>query len=197
MQTIKINSVTTNTFARRQTPESEFSHFVGTFEDLETLLMSEEMEYEPGYKDGIILVNIDAVNEFRTPIVPADDVDSESIYAEYSARRDGEDKYLSIKANGGKIIADDVQIVLYSHDVLAADGDASSDADWEIISINATTNGSAPITPQAFARNCLNMEGGTDMDLENKSKEELITLLKSTAKSIIFWNTHIQVKYKN
>ena len=56
--------------------------------------------------------------------------------AVFSSRRKGEEPYLQVEAVGGdKLPAKVVEVVLYRHDVLGRD--ASSEAEWEIISINA------------------------------------------------------------
>jgi len=181
-----------NSFAKRHTAESKYSHFNGSFDQISVLAEKamNEGNTEDGYRVGVILANV-APEGFYTGIVEVDG--NTTLRADFEARREGEDEYIQVVAvDGDKVPAKSVQLVLYRKDVLAEDGDNSTDADWEIVSINASpTIEGVPIAPQAWARNALHLEGGTDMGIDTMSVEDLRKQLKSVAEGIIFWNTHV------
>jgi hypothetical protein len=181
-----------NAFATRHTPESKYSHFEHSNEVLmglaeKALVMGDT---EKGYRDGVLLANVSPVG-FYTSVVKIEE--GTELTPAFEARREGEDAYLQVTAqNGDKVPAQSVQLVLYHHDVLAEDNDASTDAEWEIVSINASpTPEGTPIAPQTWARNALNMEGGTDMGIDEMSLEDARKQLKDIARAIVFWNTHV------
>jgi hypothetical protein len=96
----------------------------------------------------------------------------------FSARRKGEDPYVQVEALGGqKLPAKVAEVVLYRHDVLGSD--ASTDAGWEIVSMNArATEEPEPLTPVAMARNFLELPGGTKAEY---SAEQF-------AQAIVYWS---------
>ena len=185
-------TVAMNDFALRHTAESKYSHFSGSLDALTALAEKAiaDGDTEAGYRDGVIIVNV-ASEGFYTSVVKVDH--NTTLRADFEARREGEDAYVQVVAeNGDKVPAQSVQLVLYRHDVLQEDGDASTDSDWEIISINASpTAEGTPIPPQAWARNAMHLEGGTDMGIDEMSLEDARKQLKSIANAILFWNTHV------
>jgi len=179
-----MRTVILNSFARRQTPDSKFSHFAGEESDLLSRVEAGLPGAKPGYKDGVILVPVSPEGFFSgvveiTPETP--------LKATFGARRKGEAPFVDVVATGGeKLPAMAVEVVLYRHDLLAADGDATpapegeAPAEWEIISLNArATEGAEPMTPMAMARNLLALPGGTKADY---SAEEF-------ARAIVYWST--------
>jgi hypothetical protein len=59
------------------------------------------------------------------------------------------------------IINDYVDIILYRADVLEEDGDRSTQADWEIVSINGRLNEKEPpMDPMTIVRNWKHLKGG-------------------------------------
>jgi hypothetical protein len=185
-------TVAINEFAKRHTPESKYSHFDGSFDYLASLAEAalEEGNTEAGYMDGVILANVEP-SGFFTSVVKVEE--GTSLRADFAARRDNEAAYVQVVAeNGDKVPAASVQLVLYRHDILEKDGDASTDADYEVISINASpTAEGTPIAPQTWARNALHLEGGSDMNIDEMSLEDARKQLKSIANAIVFWNTHV------
>jgi hypothetical protein len=191
-----------NPFVRRQSPESQFSHFNGTWEEL-VALVEENLDkphcVKPGYRDGVQLVSV-MPDRFRSGVVEV--TESTPLRAVFNARRKGENPYIQVEAVGGeKLEALVVDIVLYRHDVLAADGDATKcekcdgsgeepcDAcggtghvyEWEIISINARpTLKEEPMHPMAMARNLLGLPGGS---AAKYTPEEF-------ANAILYWSHH-------
>ena len=86
------------------------------------------------------------------------------------------------RKNAKKQLAKLVEIVCYSHDVLAENGDAETDADWEIISLNGyPTHEAAPIDPMTLMHNHFGSDGGT---ATNMSAEEFE---KQMRESFLYW----------
>jgi len=175
-----------NEFVKRQTPESGFSHFSGTWEELEDIVY--ECSKDPnnitsGYKDGVMLVRVPASGYkycFYSAIVKLKR--HTKIIAEYSPRRIGEAPYIKLGTNAKKRLAKHVEIVLYRHDVLRENNEQSTDADWEIICIKArTSDKEEPMDPYTMARNFLHMKGGTKGDFT----------AEQFARSIVYWNNHV------
>lgn len=181
--------VLTNDFVKRQTPESHWSHFDGTWERLEALVIENFKRRRRGYRAGVVLVPVPPEG-FWTPIVKIRETDEYETTCEI--RRDGEKPALSTHAtNRTKEPAASVDIVLYREDVLAEDPlngidpkDVSpSDNIWEIISINASPlpeGEKIPMKPYAMVRNELGLPGGTDATY---SKHEYINAIR-------FWSEH-------
>jgi len=183
-------------FAKRQTAESKYSHFAGTWEELETLVEENFDNQTPGYRDGVILVSVPSDLFYSSLVNLKDKTNSPlSLSAVFEPRREGEEPYLDVLVNNVdnilKSAGKRADIVLYRHDVLAENNEQSTDAEWEIVSINVSpTEKEVPMTPMTRARNILEMEGGTSTKLEEKSKEELIQLIKDMAEATVFWSQH-------
>lgn len=152
--------VACNKFVLRQTAASEFSHFDGTWEQLIGLVLDFFSKAKPGYRDGVIMVPVPA-DRFYSPVVQLKEGDV--LVSEFKARRPGETprKGVARLIGGEKTKAEVVMIVLYNHEVLAADNDATTDADWEIVSINAGISEGEPPTPETLMANHFGADGGT------------------------------------
>jgi len=143
----------------------------------------------PGYRDGVLVVPV-APYGFRTGLVTLREGDE--LVGRYEARRPGEEPRKSVYAKAAvetlwasdeecdiyveemreKIPAIAVDVILYRHDVLAEDGDAETDAEWEIISVNARpTVGPEPIAPMVLMHNHFGSEGGTSTNMTLKEFE--------------------------
>jgi hypothetical protein len=193
-------TVTMNDFARRHTAESEHSHFGGSFEELCELVREnldsrvtlshvhktedgEEIGCTDGPRDG----NPDQCGGVSKVSLPGagfftgvTQIDGETpLKAFFESRQEGEPAYIAFRALGGpKTPAVEVDIILYSHANLAKKNEQSTDADWEIISINAKPyHGEEPPHPVTMARNFLDLPGGTAKDY---AAEEF-------AESILHW----------
>jgi len=164
-----------NSLAIRQTPDSKYSHFAGTSDELVSLVEGNFDQQKTGYRDGVILVPLSPEGFFSGVVEVTPDT---SLRATFSARRKGEDPYVQVEAVGGqKLPAKAVEVVLYRHDVLGSD--ASTEAEWEIVSLNARpTEEPEPPTPVAMARNFLGLPGGTKADYA----------AKEFAHSIVYWS---------
>jgi len=155
---VGMGTVAISNFVRRQTKDSRFSHFDGTDEELISLVRQNWESQKPGYREGVILIPVLA-EKFYTSTIKVDE--HTKLMAEFISRQEGEEKHIVVTAVGEKQPAKHADIVLYRKDVLAEDNDRSSDADWEIISINAYGEENPPMHPLTMARNFLHKKGGT------------------------------------
>ncbi len=165
-----------NDFARRHIKGSRFSYYNGTLEDVAAL--AAQHFYVPcmhqGYRDGVLEIDVPPEG-FFSGVVQLHEGDK--LTGAYQVRRAGETprKHVGI-AGGIKMPAKAVTLILYRHDVLVADGDASTDAEWELISINArTTEGPEPINPEVLMANHFGVPGGTPT---NMTDAEFVKALK-------------------
>jgi len=169
-------------FVKRQTPESGYSHFDGTWEQLEELVTkqmeSDPTRVRPGYKDGVVLVDLVSYG-FKSAIVKL--TEETKLTANYAPRRLGEDPFIRVSAKAKKQPAKYASVVLYRHDVLAENNERETDAEWEIVAIKArVTEEEEPMDPYTMARNFLHLKGGTKGDFT----------AEQFAQSILYWNNH-------
>jgi len=102
----------------------------------------------------------------------------DSLKAEFAERFDGEDPFIQTTVVSDKTPAKSVDLILYTHEALKHE--ASTDAAWELVSINAKIDDDETPTPVAMARNFLELNGGT--------KREYTA--REFAEAIIYWSTH-------
>ena len=146
-------------FVRRQTRESEFTHFCFEWEEL-ILLTTYQFtigNHSKGYRDGVILVHMEDSNAaaFRT-YTGFKMYEGIKLKAEYRrvVGREHEPLKVIVTPDEPKIPCKYVDIILYRADVLEEDGDRSTYADWEIISINGRVDKEAPpMDPMTIVRN--------------------------------------------
>jgi len=174
-------TVAVSQFVRRQTVESCYSHFGGTWEELRHLVEEYFGVARPGYRDGVVLVAVPPERFWAATV----EVDATiKLRAAFESRQKGEAPFVQVVAEGVKQPAKAVDIVLYRADVLAEDNDRSSEADWEVISINArVTEEPEPMDPMTMARNFLHLAGGT--------KGEFTA--QQFAESILYWSKRCRV----
>jgi len=182
----------------RQTKQSKFSHFEGSWEELVKLVEDNFDKAKPGYRDGVCLVPVPP-DRFMSSVINISkgmrDGEIKNIKAVYKPRFEGEDPVIQIVASGNKGHAKCVNIVLYNHETLQEGDEATTGADWEILSINASpTKEEVPMGSTTRARNILVEHGGTNPNLENKSKDELIQFIRDGARASMFWSRHIMVE---
>ena len=177
MITLK-DTIEFSTFVRRQKVDSPYTHFDG--KDFQLLfaiqkaLSGNGKHWRQGYREGVVLVDVDPEG-FYTGLVTLEEGDI--LVGRYEARREGEAPRKNVRVkrfkrglcglyHNGKLPAKRVEIVLYHHDVLMEDNDASSGADWEIISINGyPTYELAPIDPMTLMHNHFGSDGGTNTNM--------------------------------
>jgi len=172
-------SIGINPFVRRQTPDSRFSHFDGELQRVANMAKDMFSKAKPGYRDGVLLVSVPA-SGFYSGVV---ELTAETkLKTTFEARRKGEDPVkVTVAIGADKLPAEHVELVLYRRDVLLEEGpDAvGSECEWELVSINARPTPEAePMTPDAMARNFLELPGGTKADY---TAEEF-------ARSILYWS---------
>ena len=172
-----------NTFAERHTAESKYSHFEGSPEELIALVQANFENKKQGYTDGVWEIPVPA-EKFRSGVCKI--TEDTELRATFAARRKGEDPYVQLTAIGGeKMPAKAASIIVYSKETLG--DDATTDQDFEIVSINARpTEEPEPMTPMAMARNLLEGKGGTKATY---TAEQL-------ANSIVYWNNHVMIETK-
>lgn len=164
------------------------SYFTGTWEELEQLVMEhfDNHEWGTGSKNGdVLLVNVPPEG-FRTSIVEVTDENRHLIEEVEKVRREGEKPYKTKVIRNGmtKQPAKFAKVVIYRADVLALDNDRSTDAEWEIVSVNAQNDERTPMHPTTMMRNAQNEEGGT---LRTYTDEEW-------AEAYAYWETHVSVE---
>ncbi len=169
-------------FVKRQTADSGYSHYTGSWADLEDMVEF-HMTYNPnaitpGYRDGVVLLGLPA-SGFRCGIVALDE--KSRLTAAYAPRREGEAPFIRVSSKAKKQVAKHASVVLYRADVLEENNERETGAEWEIVCIKArVSDEEEPMHYYTMARNFLHLEGGTK---GNFSADDF-------AKSIVYWNSH-------
>lgn len=169
-----------NTFcSNRQTEESTLTHWEVSNTRLIELAEAEVEagRTKAGYRDGVVLVSVDPAG-FKTGVVELQDGDK--LTGEFKSRREGETPRISISVdrNSQKQQAKLVEVVLYSHEVLAEGNENETDADYEIVSVNGhPTNEPAPIAPETLMHNHFGSDGGSNT---NMTAEQFETAMKES-----------------
>ena len=180
------NTVKVNDFVTRQVKGSgkTYSNTL-TFEEIAA--HAEEQytngNYKKGYRDGVILVNVDnsIVEKFICPLVRL--TDNTKLSAKLVKRRDNEEPYIQIRAkNGISLKTKKVELILYRNDVLRETQENSTNSDWELIAFQAIPEEieEMPMGPITMMRNQLQLKGGTK---GHYSSEQW-------AKSVEFWQKY-------
>lgn len=169
MRNNNATTISINPFCLRQvgvTDASVFGGFTGTAEELQAVLdrlpvtLHKDVEVVRIYADDPILVN--TKGQFICTFGVIDN--GEEVATSYEARRPGEQpvavKTITRACRPG---AKTIDLVLYSHKALEAD--ASSEASYELVSINTMPTKleqgeEEPMTPETLWRNYLSKIGG-------------------------------------
>jgi hypothetical protein len=177
-------------FVRRQTLESRHNHFDGSWEELTALVTQHWAQRQPSpHNPGVSLVPMpqELLPRFFSSLVEI--TPDTPLQATFAPRAAGEDPFVQIVAPGyPKSPARRAEIIVYSHDILAADGDAPEpqQAEHYIVSINAyATEDEEPMHPMTMARNFLHMKGGTQPPVPYTAEE--------FARAIVFWSRHARI----
>ena len=146
--------------------------------------------FSEGYRDGVRVVHADEsiVEDFICPLVKVDEYTQ--LVVKLVRRRPEENPYLQIRAvTGIPLIARAVDLIVYRHDVLAENQEYSTNADWELISINAIPEGLEylPMGPVTMMRNQLKLPGGT----------EAVYSAEEWAESVRFWQEYVALEPEN
>jgi hypothetical protein len=154
---------------KRHLEELQFTHFNGTWDELieKTKEQIRLGNWSEGYRDGVRLVHMskedckdfygyDGFKKFEGMKMEA--------VVEKVPGREHEPAKLQIRILEPKIRQRYCDIIIYRKDVLEEDGGTSTDADWEIISINGRFHKDpAPMEPLTMVRNYRHLQGGTSM----------------------------------
>jgi hypothetical protein len=178
-------------FVKRQTKDSRYDYFDGAWEELITLVEAqwEHRKISPN-NAGVLLIPMPEVLLPRFFSSTVEVTENTPLQASFAPRVQGEAPFIQVTSPGGaKSLAKHVEIILYSHDTLAADGDAppTREADYYIVSINAyPTESPSPMSPMTLARNFLGLKGGTMPQVPYTAEE--------FARSIIYWSRHVHTE---
>ena len=147
-------------------------------------------EFLIGYRKGVRIVTIDKkyVHKVFCPYVKiTKDI---KLVSKLVKRKENELPYIQTRAiNGIPVKAGSVDLILYSHKVLLENDENTTDADWELVSINAIPDGedTMPIAPVTMMRNQLNLAGGT----------KALYSTEEWAKSVQFWQKYASLNPVN
>jgi len=181
-------NVHVNSFVKRQTPDSRFSHFDGGWDDVVAKVVANWKNRKPGYRDGVVLVPVHPKG-FHSCVVEM--IAGMPLKATYEPRVEGEKPRLhvglDVKDYGSvKTPAVAVDIVVYSSATLAEDGGNEldpADGNWEIISINARlSEDEEPMNPSTLMANFFHDDGGTETNMTDSA------FVTSLRKSRAYWN---------
>ena len=175
-----------NSFVRRQVKSSGKTYSTLSFEEIAfyTEAQLEKGNFKAGYRDGVILVNVEEnlISHFICPYTKL--TDATKLTATMVRRRPDEEPYIQVRAlNGDALTTGRVDLILYNHDVLAETNEQEFKEGWELIAFHAIPKGinSMPMGPITMMRNQLQLEGGT------KGKYNSNEL----AESVNFWQKYI------
>ncbi len=222
--TVKINEL-----VKRQTKDSKFTHFEGSWRDLEILAERWFPIAKPGYRDGVLLVPLrgELAKRFFCGVVKLQQGDK--LVGTYDSRQEGEEprkslvlaksKYTQAEVEQAtwalkllekgeyntegpnaernleeyRAILKDVQrksksqceavdIILYSHKTLKENNENSTEAEWEIVSVNGrTTLEDMPIHPDTLIANHFQLDGGTSTKMTPQEFEAALKI------STLYW----------
>jgi hypothetical protein len=170
-----------NSFVLRQVKDSRFSHFSGSHLELLDLVAASfdpSAATQQGYRPGVYEVPVDPKGFFSNQVTL---VEGDILVGKYEARRNGETpRKVVTTTSRRKTPAGSATIILYSSEVLAADGDNELDAlpgNYEVVSVNCDPADPLPISPEVLMHNHFGSDGGTSTGL---SDSEFVKLLKTS-----------------
>ena len=187
--------VKANGFVLRQTPESDYSHFEGTWEQLEMLVKENFGKHTPP-------LSIAGGACVKVPLPPGRFRSAEALLSEgdelvgaYKSRIEGEEprKQSPKVSRKEKPVALVVEIVLYQSSALEVDAAATpvldpEEGNWEIISINAGLHSNPEIALETLLANQCGLSGGTPRDFGSPEEE-----LEAIKKSFLYWKDKAMV----
>lgn len=111
---------------------------------------------------------------------------TENLEAVVMQRQPGESSYIEVRGVGPTEPVNYARVVLYSAEALLENGGRrSTDCDWEIVALIASSVHDEPMTPLTMARNMLGMSGGTPCEY---TADEF-------ADAIWYWSHRCKVKF--
>lgn len=185
-----MNLIGVTDFAKRQTKDSTYNHFEGDWDELVALTedcWGKRVVSLHNPQVHLVPMPDEHCSRFMTSVVAVDE--TMNLSAHFAPRVEGEDPFIQITASGQqKSHAQKVDIIVYSHEVLAQDNDAPvpQTADHYIVNINAyPSKVNEPMRPITMARNLLNLTGGT--------KPEVPYTAEEFAEAVIYWSKHCRI----
>ncbi|MEE9189147.1 MAG: DUF3228 family protein [Candidatus Neomarinimicrobiota bacterium] len=183
---MKKHTVAVNEFVRRQVKGSGQSFTdKHTFKDIAQHAGKRLAagDYSKGYRDGVIIVIADKefAKDFVCPLVKI--FGDTPLIARLIQRQEGEEAYIQIRAEAGELlVAERLELILYSHDVLVENNEQSSNAAWELVSFHALPEEvkKMPMNPVTMMRNQLRLHGGTAASYDSEE----------WAESVQFWQKY-------
>jgi hypothetical protein len=175
-------------FVRRQTADSRFSHWTLDDNALVQRIEAGLPNAKPGYREGVVLVPVETDGFYSATVTMTN---GQKLVGEFASRRPGEEPRKSLAAIGQKQPAGTVWVVLYAHHVLIEKNENESDANWEVVSINASPSVDAepaPMPPETLIANHFELDGGTATKM---SDSEFVASLKA---SVLYWKDKAQVQ---
>jgi hypothetical protein len=175
-------------FVRRQTKESEFSHWTITDAELQFRILSKMNSglCHAGYRKGVELVTLEPEGFFSSVVTLKE---GDTLIGSFRKRKDNEEPRKQTYIFGNKVPAKSVIAVLYSHAVLAEKNEQESEANWELVSINAfPTEEEAPMSVGTLLANHFEFSGGTATKM---SDTEFIVALRKSAE---YWKDKALVR---
>jgi len=144
----------------------------------------------PGYRDGVVLVPV-LPRFMRCPVVPL--TPNLEFKTTYESRIPGETPRKRTVAVVDQLpIAGYVSAVLYRHDVLVEDGDASGDSEWEVVALLAHPESKPePMNVGTLMANHFKAAGGTATNMTPEEFE------KALRESYNFWKNHTMAEVRS
>lgn len=171
--------ISINKFARRQTKQSQYSHWTISDEQLIAEVEKGFAFAKPGYREGVLSVPVNPEGFFSSVCTLKE---GDVLKGTYARRTEKEEPRKQIHVSGGdKVPAKAVDVILYRIDVLS-ESERDGNAEWQIISINANPEvGEMPIQPDTLIANHFQLSGGTATEM---TAEEFVAALKV---SVLYW----------
>ncbi len=170
-----MSKVIVNQYALRHTPESKFSHFEGSWEDLVSLVEANLHLAKEGHRKFIKKVPVSA-NLFKTGVVQL--TEGVEVVGSFEPRFKGEPPRKTLAAKGQKADANFVEIICYHSSGLEPHQRDGVD-EWEVISVNASLVEDEPIALETLLYNIFggSDDGGTTPDLTDS--QAIVEIYKS------------------
>lgn len=169
MEAIYGANVILNSFVRRQTIDSPYTHWMIPDSALIKRVQAALHwgDAKPGYREGVLVVPV-APQSFYCTLTTLKEGDE--LVGSFKARREGEFPRKNILKPAGedwqKPEAKAVDVILYSSATLEEDGSnelPAIEGNWEIVSVNGRpTVEEAPIAPMTLIYNHFHVEGSND-----------------------------------
>lgn len=179
-------------FVRRQTPNSPFTHWTCSDEELLRRVRENWFQGKPGYRDGVMLVPINPEGVMSSVVVLKA---GDPLKGAYLPRQEGEEPRKVMGYDTGEVGPEPFKfgavradVVLYHRDVLAEDGDAF-DHEWGIITVLGNpTEEESPMDPETLMSNHFHVSGGTQTHMTDG---QFVEALK---KSFFYWRDKALVR---